>query len=139
VELAVFFGSFGGFFFAEGDAVTQDERLCVNRGDAGARGDDAGKVQWIDGGDADDFAGLFGATDPAEGLDGFGSGILLAVDAGDETSAAYLSPSFHAAEGAEDLAPGDGEVLALGEVAEDDAVTEEELLGPVFGEFIYGG
>ena len=70
----------------------------------------------------------------AEGFDGLGAGVLLAVEAGDEAAAADGALRFHAAEAAQDLAPGNADVLGADEVAEDDAVAEEELLGPGFGE-----
>ena len=57
-------------------------------GDAGAGGDGAGEVEGVDGADADELALLLDAADLAEGLDGLGAGVLLAVEAGDEAAAA---------------------------------------------------
>jgi hypothetical protein len=49
--------------FAERDAVAEDDRPRVHGGYARPRGDDAGQVQRIDGGDTDQLAGVLGATD----------------------------------------------------------------------------
>src|SRR5439155_20053181 len=100
------------------------------------RRDSSGGVEWVDGPDPDAFAFRFDAADLAEGVDGFGAGVLLAVEAGHEAAAADGASGFHAAERAEDVAPGNADVLALDEVAEDDAVAEEELFGPGFGELL---
>ena len=121
-------------FLRQRDAVAVEDGAGVDGSDARAGGDGAGEVEGVDGADADEFAFLFHAADFAEGLDGFGAGVLLAVEAGDEAAASDGAARFHAAKGAEDVAPGDGDVLALDEVAEDDAVAEEELFGPGFGE-----
>jgi hypothetical protein len=111
----------------------------VDGGDAGAGGDRAREVEGVDGADADELALLLHAADLAEGLHGFGPGVLLAVEAGDEAAASDAAAGFHAAEGSEDVAPGDRDVLALDEVAEDDAVAEEELFGPGFGDMFRVG
>jgi hypothetical protein len=123
-----------GLLIRQRDAVAVEDGAGVHGGDARARGDGACEVERVDGADADELAFLFQAADLAEGLDGFRAGVLLAVEAGDEAAAADGAAGLHAAEGAEDVTPGDGDVLALDEVAEDDAVTEEELFGPGLGE-----
>ncbi len=62
----------------------------------------------------------------AQGVDGLGQGVLLADEAGDEAAAADEAARFEAAQGAQDVAPGQGEALALVEVAEDDAVAMQQ-------------
>jgi hypothetical protein len=97
-------------------------------------GDDAGQIERVDGGDSDEFAGLGRLADAAQRFDGLRAGILLTVETSDEAAAADCPLRLHAAEAAQDLAPGNADVLGADEVAEDDAVAEEELLGPGFGE-----
>ena len=125
---------FSRLHIRERDAVAVEDGAGVDGGDPRAGGDVAGEVEGVDGADADELALLLHAADFAEGFHGLWARVLLAVEAGHEAAASDGTSRLHATERAEDVAPGDGDVLALDEVAEDDAVAEEELFGPGFGE-----
>ena len=72
------------------------------------------------------MAGAVAVAGGAEGFDGFGEGVLLAAEAGDEAAAADLAAGFETAEDAEEIAPFGGVGFAGEEVAEEDAVAGEE-------------
>ena len=63
-----------------------------------------------------------------------GRRVLLADEAGDEAAAARGAARLHAAERPQDFAPGHREALAHREIAEDDTVAREKLLGDRLGE-----
>ena len=95
---------------------------------AHAGNDDADEIHGIGSGDGD-LMGTGTAAGVAEGVDGFGEGELLAVEAGDEAASADLTPGFEPAEDVEEIAPFGGVGLALEEVAEEDAVAAEKHAG----------
>ncbi len=108
----------------------------MDRRHAGAGRDDAGQVQRVDGGDAHELALLLLAADGAERLHGLRPRVLLAVEAGDEAAAADDALRLHAAEHLQHLAPGNAHPLLARQVAEDDAVAEEQLLRPGLGQLL---
>ena len=65
----------------------------------------------------------------AEGVGGFGEGVLLAEGAGDEAAAADLAAGFETAEDGEEVAPLGGIGFAGEEFAEEDAVAAEKDAG----------
>ena len=117
-------------FGVEG-AVAIEEVFAWDGGDAVAGDDDAGEVHGIGSGYRDDGGAVAGASG-AEGLDGFGQSVLFAAEAGEEAPAADLAAGFETAEDVEEVAPSGGVGLAGEKVAEEDAVTGEELAGEGF-------
>ena len=118
----------------KGHPVAVDDGFRMDGRHARGRCNHAREVQRVDGGDADKLAGLGGLADAAQRFDSLRAGVLLAVEAGDEAAASDGPLRLHAAETAQDFTPGDADVFRSDEVTEDDAVAEEELLGPGGGE-----
>jgi hypothetical protein len=112
-------------------AVAVEDLLAGDGRDAVAGDDDAGEVHGIGGGYRDDGGAVAGAGG-AEGLDGFGESVLFAAEAGEETPATDLAAGFETAEDIEEVAPSGSVGFAGEEVAEEDAVTSEELAGEGF-------
>jgi hypothetical protein len=112
-------------------AVAVDELFAGDGGDAVAGDDDAGEVHGIGGRDGDD-GGADASAGGAEGFDGLGESVLFAAEAGEEAAAADLAAGFETAEDVEEVAPSGGVGLAGEKVAEEDAVTGEELAGEGF-------
>ena len=105
--------------------------LAGDCGDAVAGDDDAGEVHGIGSGYRDDGGAVAGASG-AEGLDGFGQSVLFAAETGEEAAAADFAAGFETAKDVEEVAPFRGVGFAGEEVAEEDAVTGEELAGEGF-------
>ena len=121
----------GGIFFY-GDAVLEADGAAGDGGDAVAGDEDAGEVQRIGGSDDDRgfrCAGGMLGSGLAEGVCGFGEGVLLAEGAGDEAAAANLAAGFETAEDGEEVAPLGGVGFAGEEFAEEDTVAAEEDAG----------
>ena len=112
-------------------AVAVDELFAGDGGDAVAGDDDAGEVHGIGGRDGDDGGADAGAGG-AQGFDGFGKSVLFAAETGEEAAAADLAAGFETAEDVEEVAPSGGVGFAGKKVAEEDAVTGEELAGEGF-------
>lgn len=118
--------------FLEDGAVEEDDFAAGDGGDAVAGDQDAGEVEGVGGGyiygELVGSGGVLGAGF-AEGVDGFGEGILLAEGAGDEAATADLAAGFEATEDGEEIAPFGGVGLAGEELAEEHAVAAEEDAG----------
>jgi hypothetical protein len=112
-------------------AVAVENLFARDCGYAVAGDDDAGEVHGVAGGDGDNGGAVAGASG-AERLHGFGKGVLLADEAGDEAASADFSAGFEAAEDVEEVPPFGGVGFAGEEIAEEDAVTGEELAGEGF-------
>jgi len=108
-----------------------EDLLAGDGGNAVAGDDDAGKVHGVGSRDGDDGGAVAGAGG-AEGFDGLGESVLLAAEAGEEAAAADLAAGFETAEDVEEVAPSGSVGFAGEEVAEEDAVTGEELAGEGF-------
>jgi hypothetical protein len=126
-----FFRDGVGFGFGVKGAVEVEELFAGDGGDTVAGNDDAGEIHGVGGGDRDD-GGTVAAAGGAKGFDGFGESVLFAAEAGEEAAAADLAACFEAAEDVEEVAPFGGVGFAGEEVAEEDAVTGEELTGEGF-------
>ena len=113
------------------EAVAVEDLFAGDGGEAVAGDDDAGEVDGVGRCHWDD-GGAVAVAGGAEGVDGFGEGVLLAAEAGDETTAADLAASFETAEDVEEVAPAGGVGLAGEEIAEEDAVAGEENAGGGF-------
>src|ERR1700733_7840048 len=112
-------------------AVAVEELFAGDGGDSFARDNDAGQVHRVGGGDGDDGGAVAGAGG-AEGFDGFGESVLLSAEAGEETAAADLAACFEPAKDVDEVAPFGGVGFAGEQIAEEDAVTGEELAGEGF-------
>src|SRR6185295_6972665 len=86
------------------------------------------------GGEAHRLARALAAPSLAQCLDGVGQRVLLADETGHEAAPARGATRLHAAERPQDFAPRHREALAHREIAEDDAVAREKLLGNRLGE-----
>ncbi len=118
--------------FLEDGAVEEDDFAAGDGGDAVAGDEDSGEVERVGSGDIDGgFGGSGGVLGAgfAEGVDGFGEGILLAEGAGDEAATADLSTGFETTEDGEEVAPFGGVGFAGEKLAEEDAVAAEEDAG----------
>src|SRR5574341_1549112 len=129
-------GPGGSQILAEGDAVAVDDPLAEHRGHAGAGRDDAGEVERVAGGEADDLAARGVTANGAEGVERFGIGELLSDEAGDDTPAAQLAAHLQAAVDAQEIPPGGSAGLALEEIAEDAAVAPHVLARAGFQEIV---
>jgi len=125
--------------FRDRHAIDEDERVAVQGRDAGAGGDDSGEVERVGGGDAHGLAGARTAAHGPKRVDGLRQRVLLADEAGDEAAAAQDAARLHAAQRAHDVAPGDGERLAGDDVAEDDAVAQQQLRRDALGQLVGRG
>ena len=132
-------GRFGAGLLADICAVEVLDGVAGDRWHARPGEHDADEVDRVDSADVHTLSGVLLAADATEGLDGLREGVLLADEAGDEATAADGAARLEAAEGAEDLAPGDGERLACDDIAEDDAVAEEQDAGDALSEGLYVG
>ena len=112
-------------------AVAIDDLFARDGWDAVSGDDYAGEVDGICGGQGDESGTVSGAGG-AEGFDGFGEGVLLAAEAGEETAAANFATGFEPAEDVEEIAPFGSVGFAGEEVAEEDSVTAEEHAGEGF-------
>jgi hypothetical protein len=119
------------FGFGVTSAIAVENLFAGDGGDAVAGDDDAGEVHGVGGGDPDDSGAVAGAGG-AERFHGFGQGVLLANEAGDEAASANLAASFEAAEDVEKIAPFRSVGFAGEEIAEENAVAREELTGEGF-------
>lgn len=86
----------GGTFFLIQAAITVDDSLAGDGGDAVAWNDNACEVDWVCGGYGD-RGGTLTAAGGAERLDCMREGELLASKAGDESTASNLAAGFKAA------------------------------------------
>jgi hypothetical protein len=107
-------------------AVVVEDLLARDCGDAVAGDDYTREVHGVGSGYGDDGRAFVGAS-RAEGLDGFGESVLFAAEAGEEAAAADFAAGFETAKDVEEVAPSGGVRFAGEEVAEEDAVTGEEL------------
>jgi hypothetical protein len=112
-------------------AVSIDDLFARDGWDAVSGDDYAGEIDGICGSQGDD-GGAVASAGGAEGFDGFGEGVLLAAEAGEETAAANFATGFEPAEDVEEIAPFGSVGLAGEEVAEEDAVTVQKHAGGGF-------
>ena len=112
-------------------AIAKLNLFAGNGGGAVARNDDSGQIDGVSGGYRDDGVAVAGAGG-TERVNGLRKGELLAPEAGDEATATNLSPSFEAAEDAEQVAPFGSVRLAGEEISEEDAIAREEHAGRGF-------
>jgi len=97
--------------------------------------EDPAEVQGVGCGDEDrsDRAVLLAAAHCAQERHGLREGVLLAVEARDETAAPDFAAGFELAAGARDLAPGDRLLLPLERLAEDDSGASQQAAGDRLG------
>jgi len=87
------------------NAFAIEQAVAGERGEAGARRQDAGQVERISARQRDERAGIGAASYLAQRADRVGQRKLFAREAGDETAAADLAARFESAIAAQQVAP----------------------------------
>src|SRR5262249_38994854 len=118
----------------DGQPVAVHDQVAALRWHPRPWREDPDQVQRVHGGHAHDLARPLAAARLTQRLHGFRQRVLLTDEAGDEATTARRAPRLETPEGPEDLAPREDKVLTLHQVAEDDTVAGEQLLGHRLGQ-----